>query len=99
MKALDAIRVGAYRFRREYRKTVRETPRGKPLDGLFIPKEQLILIRAGLSPDRERVMRLHESIHAALWGRDDLELPDDVEERVALALSEGLAAIYPDYDF
>lgn len=93
---LPPIRIGSYLFRREYRKRMERAPNGMERDGWCKPAEQVILVRAGMSPDRDRVVWLHEILHAIWWDKD---LPDDeeLEEQIVVALSEGLCAAYPDF--
>jgi hypothetical protein len=95
----DTLRLGAYTIRREYLKKLPPDPKtGEATHGFFDSLKQRIYIITGLHPDRERVIRCHESLHLIAWEKD-LHLDDDLEERIVTALSEGLCALYPKFDF
>lgn len=93
----DSLRVGPYLFRREYAHPAEVTgDDGRQVNGTCDCSRQLIVIAAGLQPDRERVVKLHEVLHAIWFERG---LGDRAsEERAVDALATGLCAAYPDFE-
>lgn len=91
----DSLRIGPYLFRRELAPPDEVTQGGRQVDGTCECSRQLITVAAGLSPERQRVVTLHEVLHA-LWYERGLGASAS-EERAVEALATALCAAYPDF--
>ena len=92
----DTKQAGPYVVRREYADNLRNED-GEQIDGELDFDAQLVRIQRGLTPERERVVRLHEQLH---HGYSTMGLSERAsEETVVTALATYLCMIYPDFEF
>jgi hypothetical protein len=87
MKLPSSVRIAGITYKVKHVPLIDEEPRTL---GWCDPLSQTIKIKEGLSEERERIVFLHEVIHA-VFDEYSIEPKDDVLEQVTEGLAKGLS--------